>query len=308
MAQLACNSAESVLDQFRASLAAFGIKPPPALAPDSKFHPADVARSGGKDLGAVFLSADRPVGAYVRWDDGRGLTVWTPEAPPGQPPPTPAESFELELEVMEARRQYSLLASARYEEARIEAPTIWSKAVPAGCDHPIIKEVGEIAEHNVRAVGKRLVLRVADAIDRLHGLYLFDDSNGGWFLPGSQWRGHFHLMGRPEGSKPVAICADLLTALVVRSATTWPVAVAFLPENLSAVATAMWNRWRLRVVVCQDPGDTDADVAAKRAAGAARGRCLAPPPGSAGWLDFSKAHGLLAAGAVLRDAARGRSI
>jgi len=258
----------SAAEQFRAVIAAAGLRPPDKVIADGKLHRFSTNGRGSDDGGwYVFHGDGVPAGQFGDWRTGVSET-W--HADVGRRL-TPAEKAAHRAKLKEIRRVRQAEEAQRHAEAREQAVAIWNAATPVTDKHAYL------TRKQVRAYGLRggsdgrVILPMEDVDGRLHSLQFIDSAGEKLFLAGGRVKGCCHVIGTLNGASVACITEGYATAATEHMATGYPVAVAFTAGNLLAVAKAMRAQYpNLRLVLCADddagtagnPGLTKATEAA----------------------------------------------
>ena len=141
-----------------------------------------------------------------------------------------------------------------------------------------------------RSDGSLLVPARAEPKGRIVDLFVIETDGREGFMSGGPAPGLHHLIDPEEGigqGGPVVVAQDYATAAGLHQASRVPVAVAFTPENMVAVASELRaaDPGR-RIVVAADAGNV---VEASEAASQVRGQVVASPAGT--FNDHIRKHG-----------------
>ena len=280
---------ESQLREANSYFASRNIDVPADFVADGKCHPLDFAKTK-----FIWGSPDVPLLGALDLCAATGIQHWEPEYARRL---TGGEKWRWDLQRSILSNEIGKLRRDKAEACRDGASTIWNSAKPL--DLP--------ADPSLRQIGDQIVMQVADCAGRLHGLAFAEDEKPLRFLAGTIWSGHFHLLGPVSGPRPIAVCIDLPSALVIRNLTGWATAVAFVPENLMGAALALRGHWGAPVAICVGRDSESLAYAADRAAASVFGRVLKPPRGDSRrtWSEYASAVGLQRAGHELQCGARG---
>ena len=168
----------------------------------------------------------------------------------------------LKKRMAEDRRQAEQSRRAEAARAAVRASRAWS-ACAAATEHEYLdrKRVGAF-DLRVSPQGA-LVIPMCDAAGKIHGLQIIRSAASAkihrrpekeFWPAGLAKKGHFHLLGVPDGL--ILIAEGYATGASLHQATGHPVAVAFDAGSLAPVSAALRKRYpRARVLVC---GDDDA--------------------------------------------------
>ena len=149
-----------------------------------------------------------------------------------------------------------------YRAAR-RAESAWIKCSPEG-NSEYLERKGIDKAYGARfSPHGALVIPIADHSGRAHGLQFVLSKNSHasriaktgrdkeYWPSGLQKKGHFHLIGKPDGI--LLIAEGFATGASLHMATGLPVAIAFDANNLQPVADSFKKRYRfLKILICAD--------------------------------------------------------
>ena len=267
-AEPAATTAEA---QFRAAIAAAGLRPPDDVIADGKLHRFATNGRADDDGGWYVFHADGiAAGSFGDWrtgvsgkwraDRGRGLSY--------------TEKAAHRARVAENRKTREAEEACRHTEARREAVAIWNGAKPACDDHAYLRRK-HVGANGLRVHDGQLIIPIRDG-SGLQSLQFIDRNGRKLFLDGGRVKGGSHLIGTIDGAVALCLCEGYATGATVHAATNYPVEVAFNAGNLLTVAEAVRNRHpELLLIICADddintpgnPGLTKATEAARAVKG-----------------------------------------
>ncbi len=166
----------------------------------------------------------------------------------------PLSSAERERIQLETARLRDLAASEKKQKAEAaakRAKKIWEKLPDIGASE-YLKEK-QVSAHGVRFARGSLVVPVRNIAGDLVGLQFIAGDGSKKFLTGTPKRGCFHSIGKLSPAAPLCVCEGYATGASIYKATGWPVAVAFDAGNLTAVATALREKYPdQKILICAD--------------------------------------------------------
>ena len=225
----------------------FGLVTDDPIPADGKLHRLHIRGDKPRSRnGWVVLHSDPPAGAFGCWK--RGIThTWS--AKPNHPL-TPGEKEAYRAKIEAAMREREREQERIRAKARDRAKQIWTKAEPADPNHPYLIEKA-VGAYGVRQSRGSLVIPVRDSAGELQGLQFIDGDGSKTFLTGTNKKGSYHPIGRPQDVLLVA--EGYATAASLHEATGYASAVAFDAGNLKPVAEALRTKFPdIILVVCGD--------------------------------------------------------
>lgn len=175
------------------------------------------------------------------------------------------------------RKQADEERRARVADAAERAEKIW-QSLPDGFGKSEYLERKRVGAHGVKFSRGSIVIPLKNHDGNLVGLQFVDGDGSKRFLTGTPKRGAFHVIGRVDQDKPVAIAEGYATAAAIYEATGWPCAVAFDAGNLEPVAAVIRKQNPdSKIIICGDddvatdgnPGRSKAVLAAGSVGGIA---------------------------------------
>lgn len=243
-----------IIDQFRAAMAAAGLKTDDTLNADGelqRFH-VDGDPKGSRNGWYVLFTDGVPAGGFGCWKRGTNGS-WSASSGDRL---TPGESQALQQRIERARREREGRERERHEAVAAHAQQLWDDAREIdGQAHPYLERKG------VDAYGLRigewptgvsaLLVPLRDATGKLWSLQaIFANKNPKLgrdkdFLAGGRKQSCFFSIGTPPtaGAGTVVLCEGYATGASVYRATGLFTVVAFDAYNLKAVAYALRRRW-----------------------------------------------------------------
>ena len=273
----------TVLEQFRAALAARDIIPPEPIIADGRLHRCDAVGPRGRGDASYLLHHDGvPTGGIENWRDGLGWETWRHDR---RQVLTSAERQVCARVSNAAQAARDDQARQRHEQAKDLAARIWAASRPAPPDHLYLARKG-VGAHGLRVFKGVLVVPVRDLAGQLHSLQFISASGVKRFLKGGRIQGLCSWIGEapdPAGADTMTICVaeGFATAASLHQASGHTVVTAFHAANLVPAALAVRARYsRAHIIVCADddhqtpgnPGLAQAQDAARKVSG-----CVAVP-------------------------------
>jgi putative DNA primase/helicase len=252
---------DEAISQFRAAMAAAGLRTDDAIAPTldddvARFHvDGDPPRT--KNGWYVLFMDGVPAGEFGCWKRGTRST-WT--ATTGGKPLSAEQRAEADAKLEAARKRREAAERARQGEAARRANEILATAPAADDAHRYLVRKG-VRAHGLRVgrwvktddetgdvwldVPDALLVPVMNQAGKVMNLQaIFPDKHPKLgrdkdFLRNGKKKGGFHLIGAPKPGAMVVICEGYATGASIHECTGWTVAVAFDAGNLVAVAEAL---------------------------------------------------------------------
>lgn len=295
----------SIIEQFRAAMAAQGIATSDHLEGDGKIHRihVDGDRKGSKNGWYCLHIDDKPAGNFG-CAKRHGVDQKFSWAAKRDTKPLSAEERKVWREKMDRQRAEKAAAeAARHSAAAIRAKAIWDEAAPATV-HPYLTRKG-VKAHGLR-IGKwevvnpetgeirqvsnhALLVPITDRTRQLRNLQAIFPSKimgGGTrdkdYLKDGAKLGFFHVIGKPQevdGKKVFIIAEGYATGASVHECTGHAVLVTFDTSNLLPVAKQLRERLPESLIIfaadndqfthqpVANPGVTYAKVAAQEVGG-----------------------------------------
>ena len=258
-------------EMFRGAMRAAGIDPPHVIEADGQLHRFSTNGAGSDKAGWYVLHVDsNPAGSFGCWR--RGIKhKWCARRVSEM---TPNEREEYQHRIRNANQQARAKFEPKPAQARARAKGIWAKAKPATDENPYLQAKG-VKAHRIHTDGKRLIVPVRNADNKLRGLQFIAPDGDKKNLSGTRKTGCYHLIGRPKTT--LCIAEGYATGASIFEATGHPVAIAFDTDNLKPVAEALHRKYpHVSLVICADddqwtkgnPGVTKATEAARVVDGA----------------------------------------
>ena len=300
------NSAQ-LLDQFSDAMRSAGLSIPSELVADGKLHRFDVEgdKRHSKNGWYVLHADGLPAGEFGCWKRQIKET-WCAKAD-SELSADERTAHRVRIEAMRAAREAETTKTRK--AAREKATKLWESAsARVKADHPyLVKKL--VRAYGLRQLKDQLVIRVCDSAGELHGLQFIGADGEKKFLTGTDKRGHYHALGKPQGV--IVIAEGYATGATIYAATGHAVAVAFDAGNLKPVAEALRAKYPdAELVLAADndhatagnPGMTRAQEAAT-----AVGGTVAAPEFSGGdpgtdWNDYAAIHRIEAVRSAFSDA------
>lgn len=304
-------SLSQVLDQFRAAIRGAGLDFTAELVADGKLHRFDVEgdKRHSKNGWYVLHADGLPAGEYGCWKRQIKET-WCAKADTELSADERA-AHRARMDAMRAAREAEQTKTRK--AAREKAAKLWqgaSKRVKS--DHPYLVKK-QVRAYGLAQIKAQLVVPVRDAAGELHGLQFIGEDGVKKFLTGTDKRGHYHALGKPQGV--IVIAEGYATGATIHAATGHAVAVAFDAGNLMPVAEVLRGKYPDESLVLAadndhasegNPGKTKAAEASARVAGIMVAPEFADGDKGTDWNDYAEAHGLdavrAAFAAALQDA------
>jgi len=271
-------SADGVIAEFAAAMAAAGVPHDGDIIPDGKIHRyhMDRNRKSRRDGWYLCHSDGTPAGAFGSWKTGEKFK-WVAT---GVTPLTDEERRIQRAKVVADRARRVSEQAATFAAAALKANEIWDAARP--CDeHPYLARKGVtcsglrtavwVKDHGHDPVTSEvketripgaLLVKVRNAANQIVSLQaIFADANNPLgrdkdFLTGGEKRGCWFSIGKPVdlgGRKTVVVCEGLATGASVYMATGIGVVVAFDAGNLQPVCEALRRLWPdMQIIVAAD--------------------------------------------------------
>lgn len=217
--------------------------------------------------------------------------------------------IEHQLEQRKAEREQA--EAERHQMGREQAETLWHNAQPASPNHQYLARKG-VGVHGIRQYAGVLLIPVRDAAGALCGLQRIALDGGKQFSPGSDVKGHFHVIGDLAKADRLVICEGYATGASIHESTGDAVIIAFNCGNLIHAAKALRDDYpQIPIVIAgDDDRSTDGNPGrrhAERAAKAVGGVAVFPtfPANSTGtdFNDMKRGQGAAAVARVLELAA-----
>ncbi|SOD17742.1 toprim domain-containing protein [Nitrosomonas ureae] len=272
----------SIEERFRQDMRAAGIHYSGEIIADSMLHRFHIeGHKLGSLNGAYVVHLDGcPAGWFMDYKTGISQTWRSGNG-------FQRVSYELTLQVKEAKQQRETEIRQKQAEAARKANYIWSQSRPIVRkeNHRYLITKG-IHQHGARINRESLVIPIYNESDQLVNLQFITPEGGKRFLPGGRKRGCFHIIG--EISENILICEGFATGASLYEDCGQRVVVAFDAGNLLPVAK---NIKELspdsEIIIC---GDNDfsgtGQAAASEAALSIGGKIYIPPVLGQDWNDY----------------------
>lgn len=171
-----------------------------------------------------------------------------------------AEAVAAELAQLDQEEQAE--REARWAEAAAEAERIWAGCTEMG-ESPYFarKKVGpglfgcrlDVSSEAAAKWGVQTIIPVRGPDGKLRGLQRISGDGQKFFLPGTQVKGSYHLIGSVDPEGVLYVCEGVATAASIHLARSSGVAAAFHAGNLSAVASELRRRFpQVQLVLAGD--------------------------------------------------------
>lgn len=239
---------QSFLDAIRAS----GINPPLEIIADGKLHRFNSDATGNKKNGFYTFFPDEPPSGVFGCHKRDIKEKWCSRSG-GESNLTEAEREELKMRMEKARQQREQERIREQAGAAKTAAFIWGQSSEAPPDYPYLKHKG-ILSHGTRVTRKSekypeqaLVVPVWSISKNskkgeITSLQFIRQDGSKNFLGGGAIAGGFFHIGRYHPNTLV-ICEGFATGASIHQATGYLVIVAFIGNNLMAVAHSMRERY-----------------------------------------------------------------
>ena len=240
-------SAQDVIEQFREFARQKGFELPAEIIANG-----EVQRFGPNNTCAYVFHPDGvPNGWVQNWRQGETRHQWKANGLKFNH--EDRERANAEIRAAKAARDAD--KAERHANAAVEARRILDhETAPAPSDHPYLVKKG-IGAHGLRIyMGDDprwrdcLVIQVMRG-DEPIGLQFIKPDGNKRFLPGTQKKGTYFLLGVPDGK--LCICEGAATGVTIHEDTGYAVAVAFDAHNLIHVAKA-FEGFPGEVIICAD--------------------------------------------------------
>ena len=177
----------------------------------------------------------------------------------------------------------------RHEEAAVRAAWIWEDLSEIG--HSPYLEKKMVAAHGLKFNKSAVIIPMVKE-GKLHGLQCIGPDGFKKYLPGSDTKGVYHLIG---GSNKVALCEGYATGASIHMATGWSVAICFSTNGIISAAPYFKKK---DVLICADndrgtelkTGKNPGLLAARKAAEYLECKVLVPKCENLEWTDFNDIH------------------
>ena len=241
------------------------------------------AKATGATWRSVKAGGGVSIGTLLHLAKENGFTLPKADQAASKPDPeAEARRARDRIERQQAERARQQAAQAAYDQAAIEAQTLWAQASETG-DSPYLARKG-VQPHGVRfAPDGRVLVPLRDASGKLWSLQFIapvKPSDGGTdklFLKGGRKSGLWHLLGDvasdPAGPAVVLVAEGYATGASLHEATGRPVAVAFDAGNLAHVAKALRTLYPAALLVLC--GDDDVQTFARTGNNPGRDKAMA---------------------------------
>ena len=246
------------------------------------------------------VAVDGAYGSWKVWDTNGDMIKHKITQQPAKI--TSEDADKLKKAQAESKKKQDEFVALKHAEAAKEALKRWDSTSKGGeSDYLTGKQVNA---YGLRFYNGQIIVPVRNIEGELVGLQYIKPDGTKRFLPGTQKKGSFHLIGEPTGL--IAIAEGYATAATIHQATGWSVAVAFDAGNLIHVSKALRKKYPdSQIVICGD-SDKAGQAGAKKVAHAVNASIVTPtiPDGKGtDWNDLAALEGLDTVKTQLLDAA-----
>jgi len=284
------NDYQTIIDQFRADMAAAGMVVHETLIADGVLHRVyvDGDKPGTKN-GAYLLHVDKQPAGYFE-DFKQGLkSKW--RAGGGDK----SLSLAMRRQIEDERKKRQDERRALHKQTAEKASFIWDKAKPVfdAAEHPYLLRK-RVKPHGVR-LGQhgRLIVPLYTETGKLMNLQFIDAGGEKRFLAGGKKRDCFSPIGNGRDIDRLLICEGLATGVSLHEALDVFVMAAMDAGNLEPVARLARRLYPTAEIVIAGDNDESGvgQLAAKKAALAVGGKYLIPEQPGTDWNDVLAAGG-----------------
>ncbi|MBD9356962.1 toprim domain-containing protein [Methylomonas albis] len=284
------NDVQTIIDQFRADMAAAGMAVNEPIIADGVLHRVYVAgdRSGTQN-GAYILHLDGHSAGYFEHFPKGLKTTWRFGDACAKP-----LSLVMRRQIEAERKRRQRERWQRQQETAEKARWIWQNAKPVfeTRQHPYLKRKS-VKPYGIRTGRGTLIVPFYDDTRQLVNLQFIEGNGQKRFMAGGRKKGCFSPIGEPAGAERLLICEGWATGASLHEALGVAVLVAADAGNLEPVALVARRLYPSAEIVIA--GDNDASgvgqIAAKKAALAVKGKYLIPAQTDTDWNDVIAAGG-----------------
>lgn len=272
------------IEQFRDAIRSAGLNPPEVIEA-GKLHRFRVEgdKPGTKNGWYVLHPDGLPAGSFGSWKTGE-TQYWCAK---NKHALTEIERKAYQRRMREAWEAREEKRAQDHARAREKLLSIWHSSEPVDI-HPYLtrKKVQAFGIHQYKGC---LVIPLRDTAGAIRSLQFIDSEGGKRFLSGGAIRGHYHAIGKYQGT--LCIAEGYATGASIYQATGYAVAVAFNAGNLKPVALALRKKFPdAKLILCADndrftPGNPGV-AKAREAALAVGGLLLVPRFSDVGPFDY----------------------
>lgn len=285
------NDYQTIIDQFRADMAAAGMVVHEPLFGDSTLRRVHVEGDRpGKKSGSYVLHVDKhPAGYFEHFPQGLKVT-WRFGGDSAKP-----LSLAMRRQIEEERKKRQDERRALQKQTADKARFIWDKAKPVfnASEHPYLQRK-RVKPYGVRiGLHNRLIVPLYTETGKLMNLQFIDAEGNKRFLAGGKKRDCFSPIGEASGAERLLICEGWATGASLHEALGVAVLVAADAGNLEQVALAARRLYPAAEIIIAGDNDESGvgQIAAKKAALAVGGKYLIPEQTGADWNDVIAAGG-----------------
>ena len=251
-------------EQFTAAVKAAGLKITGEAELDEKWHRAPVEGDVGDERSGSyrgFMEGKLPAGMIRNFRDEKKNAVWKFDQPLPTLTPEAQAILDAQQEERKAARARETLESREAVAAAIVATL--GQLAPAPVDHPYLdrKDVPAfgikvmsgppmmlppgVAEEDQMQFGRAgdLIVPIHDADGKVWSAQSISPDGRKSMAKGGALAGNFHMLGDIEAGRDWIVAEGFATGAEIHRATGIPVAVAFMANNLAAVARTLAERY-----------------------------------------------------------------
>jgi putative DNA primase/helicase len=273
-------SASSIVESFRQSMLAAGIRFSGEIIADGKLHRFYIeGQKQGSLNGAYTLHLDGcPAGWFQHFKFGISQT-WRSGG-------SSKVSYALIAQIKEAKQRREAEIRQKQEAAALKAAEIWQKSKPITKQSKhsyLVKK--RIQPYGAKLYGNVLVIPIRNKNNRLVNLQFIDQDSGKRFLSGGRKRGCFHVIG--DLSQRILIAEGFATGASLFEDCGQRVVVAFDAGNLLPVSKNVreLSPYSEIIICCANDISGIGQAKAREAALTIGGKVLIPPTPSNDWND-----------------------
>ena len=228
-------------DEFRAFAERLGadLTGTPKLNTNGQIEriPIQGAKKGSKDGAYKLYSDGIPAGWFKNFQTGEVHKFVSARSDIAL---TPQQRADLHNEASTRKKMRAEEREIAYRQHAVKAAAYFEKLRPALADHQYLK-TKQIGPHDLRLDPYgNLVAPLRNAANEISTLQIIKPDGEKKFRAGGQVEGHFAVIGSLKDAPTVVVAEGYATAASIHETTKLPVAVAFVANNLAAVATALW--------------------------------------------------------------------